>query len=296
MDGMVRLVVDALGLQAPPAKGSDIVIGQECQATNRFLQLLALVAHSHQTQQQQRPQDGDTCDQDDNLRNQVWAAQTKAVQPPVVAVAASKDGTTWEEVEVFRQGSDETADESNKSKNSGITSGADTLALTAANPTATRYLRVAAPAEGCGINPTGKSTAATPRSTTVTTAAAAATPAAPAFGPDYSTSEQGGEAGITSTAAKAFRVRIVGVGSISEEHAGKGRVRGAAGEADGRNSEGERVQASRKEGVAEEGNRTSFTGREAGEENEGGGRERGKRSWFRKVMWSFVHPPVVGAG
>lgn len=256
MDGMIRLVVSALGLQAPPAKGSDIVVGQECAATNRFLQLLALAAHSRQTQQQQQqPQSCGTDDQDDNLRNQVWATQTTAAQTRVVAVATSKDGVAWEDMEFFRQGGgngDESADEDNRSKtNSGSDSGADTIALKAASPTATRYLRLISPAEGYSINPIGQCTTATPSNTTLTSAAAAA-PAAPAFGPDYSPSEHGNEAGSGNTAVKAFRVRVVGEGSETEVHAAKGRTRGVTGEADGRDGEGESGQASRKEGAEEE--------------------------------------------
>lgn len=35
MDNMAELVAAALGLETPPAKGCDIVVGQECTATNR---------------------------------------------------------------------------------------------------------------------------------------------------------------------------------------------------------------------------------------------------------------------
>lgn len=35
MDSIARLVADAFDLETPPAKGSDIVVGQECAATNR---------------------------------------------------------------------------------------------------------------------------------------------------------------------------------------------------------------------------------------------------------------------
>lgn len=248
MDGMVRLVVDALGLQAPPAKGSDIVVGQECAATNNFLQLLALAAHSHHTQQQ-RHQTCGTGDHDDNLRNQVWATQTIAAQKRGVAVATSEDGVTWEETEFFRQrggSGDETADENNKSKISGGDGGgAGTLALTAATPAAARYLRLTSTAEGCCVKQAGKGNTATPSSTALATTVAG-TPAAPAFGPGYSTSGHGNEARNTNTALRAFRVRIVGVGPGGEAHTSKGRMRGVAGEADRGNGEGESVQASRK--------------------------------------------------
>eukprot|EP00903_Cladosiphon_okamuranus_P015598 g14403.t1 len=248
MDGMVRLVVDALGLQAPPAKGSDIVVGQECTATNRFLQLLALAAHSHQKRQQQQSQQPQSCgtgDQEEDLRNQVWATQTTAAQARVVAVATSEDGVTWVDMELFRHGGgsgDETADENEKSnRNSDSDRGADTLALTAASPPATRYLRLASPAEGYNVNPIGTTATAKPGNTTLTTATAAA-PAAPAFGPDYSTSEHGNESGNTNTNASAFRVRVVGV-----KHAANGLARGVTGGADGGHGEEDSMQASRKE-------------------------------------------------
>lgn len=37
MDLAAKLVADELGLETPPAKGSDIVVGQECTATNKWV-------------------------------------------------------------------------------------------------------------------------------------------------------------------------------------------------------------------------------------------------------------------
>lgn len=281
MDGMVRLVVDSLGLQAPPAKGSDIVVGQECAATNRFLQLLALAAHSHRTHREKRQQARGSGDNDDNLRNQAWATQTAAAAKTyTVAVATSENGVTWEEAEFSRQGGssgDETADADNETRHNG--DGSHPLALTAATPTAARYLRLTwSAAESFCTQRNGKGAVATPSNPTLTTGAVA-TPAAPAFGPDYSTSEHGAEAGKTNTAVEKIRVTIVVAESGAEAPDGKSLVRGVAGGADVRNGEGESVRASRKEGAREA--RSEIRPRGGRRERAGGGgggRERGKEA------------------
>lgn len=241
MDGMIKLVADALDLDAPPAKGSDIVVGQECAATNTFLQLLALAARSHQTRRQEQGQEqrpSSTTGKNDDLRHQLWAGLSEAKEGSrsrAVTVAASADGVRWEEAD-FRVrrggegeggggGGDEAGDNRRCSAGGNKSHAAGTLSLRRCTPTAVRcrHLRLTSTATG-----RGKAFAAAPTPATATLAGAAApdaTPTAPAFGPGPSTSDNGSAIGNACNRLNALRVRILGAGAVAEKKGSLGEGR-----------------------------------------------------------------------
>ncbi len=260
MDGMVRLVADALELAAPPAKGSDIVVGQECAATNTFLQLLALAARAHHTRRQKQGQGQgqrpcSTNGEGDGLRHQRWAGLSEAQEGSrsrAVTVAASADGARWEEVgfrvrwggEGEGGGDDEAEGNRRRSAGGSKSRAAGTLSLRPCTPTAVRcrHLRLTSAATG-----RGKSLTVAPTTAVGTVAGAAApdeTPAAPAFGPGPSTPGNGSAVGNTCTRLNALRVWILGAGAGADrkEPLGAGRAQrvvGAADAGDGENGNGE---------------------------------------------------------
>lgn len=252
MDGMVQLVVDTLGLETRPAKGSDIVVGQECAATNRFLQLLALAAHRHQQKarehqfnerEQGQQQVWDTSG-DDRESRQRWAELT-ARKKVLLAAATSEDGVAWEEV-VFvgpvgddGGGGGETAGKNNISGGCGGTTNLTLQATTAA--VRCRHLRLTLPTGGWGGGTTKNSNIGTTNASDgiATDRGFPNTdipPAAPAFDPGTPTSERGASPRNTAVARlSAFRVRVVGPGRGRGAKAAEGGpfVASGAGRDDG---------------------------------------------------------------
>lgn len=268
MDGMIQLVVDTLGLETRPAKGSDIVVGQECTATNKFLQLLALAAHCHQ--QKCREQQTHELEQG---QQQVWStggddgeswkrwAELTAGKHVALAAATSEDGVTWEEVVFVGRGGD--GGEPAENINGG---GRNNLKLKPATTTVRcRHLRLTSPTGGrgsgttkpCNIGTTSNTSAAsTPRGfSNIETI-----PAAPAFDPGTPTSEHGANSGSTAVVGlNAFRVRVLGAGEDRDTKAagGSGVLGEEAGERHGRqcvasgvdrNGVDEKVQDGRRKG------------------------------------------------
>lgn len=286
MDGMIRLVAESLGLEARPAKGSDIVVGQECDATNRFLQLLALAARLHQNreQQQQGQQHRGIEHSNDDSRRQPRRAKQLAEEAAAAAVVAtSVDGVEWEGADFVALEEDE--DDTAGRTDNGVVKGClPTLTLRVARATAVRcrHLRLSWPAQPASSSNGGSDhdadTTMTPTSPDQgSDTAASITHAAPAFDPGASAPDHvrvgyRPDAGQLAFAVKTFRVRVKGEGvdrgtAARRVGTGLGRVLGEEVEEEG----GEHRFAGRVKGSREgeeENNKTQDATNEKGDETQ----------------------------
>ncbi|CAM9798826.1 unnamed protein product [Ectocarpus sp. 4 AP-2014] len=273
MEGMTQLVAESLGLDTRPAKGSDIVVGQECDATNRFLQLLALAARLHQNREEQRGQQHRGIDHtnDDSRWQPSRAKQLTKETAAAAVVATSFDGVSWEEATFVAF--EEDGDGSTGHIDSGVVKDSlPSLTLRVARAAAVRcrHLRLSWPAKPASSSDDGSDndvdTTNTPTSPDqASDTAASITHAAPAFDPGASAPDQvrGGhrpDAGQLFLGVKAFRVRVVGEGMESATAArcvgsGRGRILGEeVDEGGGGHRFAGRVKGSRE--VEEENNTT----------------------------------------
>ncbi|CAB1110575.1 unnamed protein product [Ectocarpus sp. CCAP 1310/34] len=248
MEGMIQLVTKSLGLDTRPAKGSDIVVGQECDATNRFLQLLALAARLHQNCEKQRGQQHRGIDHtnDDSRWQPSRAKQRTKEAAAAVVVATSFDGFSWEEATFVAF--EEDGDETGHIDNGIVKDSLPTLTLRVARAAAVRcrHLRLSWPAKPTsssdGGNDNDADTTNIPTSPDqASDTAASITHAAPAFdpgasAPDHVRGSYRSDAGQLFLGAKAFRVRIVGEGvdgGTAARRVGNGRGRVLGEEVDG---------------------------------------------------------------
>lgn len=225
MDGMIQLVAERLALETRPAKGSDIVVGQECDATNRFLQLLALAARLHQGGEQQQGRQHRTIDRsDDDSRWQSSRAKQVTEEAAAAAVVATSfDGVSWEEADFVLLKEDEDGTTGHMD-NGVVKNSLPTLTLRVAQAAAVRcrHLRLSWPAKSASSSDGGSDNDADTTNTPTSPdqgsdIAASLTHAAPAFDPGASASDHGRggyrpDAGQLFFGAKAFRVRVVGEG------------------------------------------------------------------------------------
>lgn len=265
MDGMIKKVVDSLALESRPAKGSDIVVGQECAATNTFLQLLALAARADRDsreddheQEQQHPRRLFGAG-DDSLQQFLGEKAARAT------VVTSTDGVAWTEADfevgVVGKASDELDHgvSINSAAVGNSTGSGLCLSLRVAARTALRcrHLRLSWPTagndnhDGNNINHGTSNNAGTVRTTSApddgNRMAVDINHAAPAFGPGPSVSEHGGrprlcsDAGETSRGYDLLLVRILGgQGTCKNSGARNGRTKVHPEEEGGETERGQR--------------------------------------------------------
>ncbi|CAM9251616.1 unnamed protein product [Scytosiphon promiscuus] len=265
MDGMIKKVVDSLALEARPAKGSDIVMGQECAATNTFLQLLALAARADRDSRETHNQEEEEEEQQQQDSHRLRSAGEDGPRPllgkqaagarAVVAVATSADGVGWSEADFDVRVAGEVSDEGDLAIPVTHSTGCHPrmfLTLRGA-PTATRcrHLRLWWSIGGNGACDSNNN-AEREISSSAGTAGARTTPgdrdqtaahtkhAAPAFGPGSSVSEHDVRRGRCSGGGESSRGYSMLRGLVVEDATGgrQGRKIGGVMEADG--SEGEK--------------------------------------------------------